>query len=31
MELNVKEKILVNDKIKASILKDKYAFQQGFQ
>ena len=27
MELNVKEKILVNDKIKASILKDKYASQ----
>ena len=27
MELDVKEKILVNDKIKASILKDKYAFQ----
>ena len=27
MELDVKEKILVNDKIKASILKNKYVFQ----
>ena len=27
MELDVKEKIIVNDKIKASILNNKYAFQ----